>query len=263
MDNLARKFYEAFYTGRFDRDPGDSVIALTLEDAYRIQEQVIQMRISVGEKPIGYKIGCTSVAIRNQFGLDKPVIGRLMSPHVYTGHKVLSLEHYVNCAIEPEFVFKINKDLTGESLDRDFLRDSIEYVAAGIEVHNYRFWFTPPTSQELIASNGIHACLIVGNEMADARQLDFMTESFRVLKDGTLVAKGNASEIMGDPINSLKFLVIHLSERGRTLEAGQVVIPGSPVELIEIEEKAALRIEISRVGAVTADFLSNPVISRP
>ena len=33
---------------------------------------------------------------------------------------------------------------------------AIDFVAPGIEIHNYRFWFGDPTIQELIASNGIH-----------------------------------------------------------------------------------------------------------
>ena len=34
-------------------------------------------------------------------------------------------------------------------------------VCAGIELHNYRFRYGKPTQQELIASNGIHAGLVL------------------------------------------------------------------------------------------------------
>ena len=37
------------------------------------------------------------------------------------------------------------------------LVEAIEYVSPGIELHNFKFWFAPPTSQELICSGGISA----------------------------------------------------------------------------------------------------------
>ena len=233
MQELARKFYEAFYSGQFVRDPGFSISSLTIEDAYRIQELVIKMRGTRGERPIGYKVGCTSDAIRNQFGLNEPIVGRLMSPHIYRSHKTFSLDRFFKCAIEPEFVFNIKDNLKGDSLDCDLTRDSIGYAAAGIEVHNLKFWYSPPTSQELIASNGIHACLIIGEDETMPSKLDFKTESFRVFKNEILVAEGKASEIMGDPINSLRFLVSHLSSRGQTLKAGQLV-PNVAIAMLHI-----------------------------
>ena len=48
-------------------------------------------------------------------------------------------------------------DLCGTNLPHGQLVDAIECVSTGIELHNFRFWFTPPTSQELICSGGIHA----------------------------------------------------------------------------------------------------------
>ena len=254
---LAETFCDAFYSGRYRGNLDFPISSLMLDEAYQIQDEVIRLRLAKGERVVGYKVGCTSDAIRRQFGLKEPINGRLMEPHIDTGHRTLNWDDYVNCAIEPEFVFKIGRDLAGEYPNRDELIDAIEFVSAGIEVHNFKFWFTPPSSQELIASNGIHAGLIIGSEKVMANQLDFQTEAFSVFKDDVLVAQGTASDIMGDPIHSLRWLVSHLSRRGECLKAGQIVIPGSPVKLVEIHRDTKLRIEISRVGSVVADFVSN------
>jgi 2-keto-4-pentenoate hydratase len=256
IKELAARFCEAFYSRRFNGDPDFPISTLTLADAYKIQDEVIRLRQTKGEQIVGYKVGCTSDAIRNQFGLKEPINGRLMSPHVYKGYKTLNRRSYVNCAIEPEFVFRIRRDLDGEILDRDYLVDSIEYVSAGIEVHNFKVWYDPPTSQELIASNGIHASLIVGSDKVPSNQLDFKTEVFKVFREDHLVTEGFASEIMGDPIHSLRWLVSHLSRRGDILRAGQLVIPGSPVKLVEIDNDTTLSIEISKIGTTIAEFVS-------
>src|SRR5437870_3791827 len=48
---------------------------LTLDDAYAVQQAVAELRRRRGEHLIGYKVGCVSPAIQNQFGLHQPVRG--------------------------------------------------------------------------------------------------------------------------------------------------------------------------------------------
>lgn len=256
IKSLGASFSNAFSTGRFDGDLSFSIGSLSLDDAYRIQDEAVRLRMEKGERVVGYKIGCTSRAIRQQFGLKEPINGRIMAPHVYMesdGNR-FNRNRFLNCAIEPEMVFRIGRDLDGQNLERDHLIRSIEYVSPGIEIHNFKFWYQPPTSQELIAANGIHAAQLIGSEKTPPDVLDFQTEEFRVYTDRIHVTAGNASEIMGDPINSLGWLVSHLAKRSKRLKAGEWVIPGSPVELVEIKQDTLLEIEIDRVGGLDIRF---------
>ena len=258
IKSLGAIFSNAFYSATFDGDPNFTIDSLSLEEAYRIQDQAIRLRMEKGERIAGYKIGCTSRSIQQQFGLTEPINGRLMAPHIYMEPdcKCVNRTRFLNCAIEPEMVFRIGRDLDGGSLDRDDLIRSIEYVSPGIEIHHFKFWYHPPTSQELIASNGSHAALAIGSSKVSPDALDFQTEGFRVYFDEVQVTSGNAAEIMGDPINSLNWLVSHLAKRGESLKAGQWVIPGSPVELVEIKQDTRLEIDIDRVGNLGVQFVS-------
>ncbi len=132
--------------------------------------------------------------------------------------------------------------------------DAIECVGAGIEIHNFRFWFAPPTSQELICSGGIHAGLIVGKTKVSPKQLPFKHELFSVRKNGELITQAPASQIMGGPIDSLRWLVDSLTSRGSRLKKGYLVIPGSPVELTCIDQGTELSVEIEGVGVVISHF---------
>lgn len=256
IKSLGASFSNAFYSGKFDGDLNFPIGSLSLDDAYRIQDEAIQLRMEMGEQIVGYKIGCTSKAIQQQFGLKEPINGRLMAPHVYMDCKSVNRNRFLNGAIEPEMVFRIGRDLDGRHLDRDYLIRSIEYVSPGIEIHHFKFWYQTPTSQELIAANGIHAALAIGSSKVSPDALDFQTEGFRVYTDRVHVTSGKASEIMGDPIKSLNWLVSHLAKRGEQLKAGQWVIPGSPVELVEIKQDTRLEIEIDRVGNLDVQFAS-------
>jgi 2-keto-4-pentenoate hydratase len=254
LDNLAVNFCDAFYNRRFSGDTLIDLSELSLRDAYLVQDKVVKKRVQKGETVVGYKVGCTSTAIREQFGLEEPIHGKLFKPHFYMDGAELFWNDFINCSIEPEMVLRIGKDLKGENLPDETLIKSIEYVSPGIELHNYKFWFSPTTSQELICSNGIHAGLIVGEAKISPRKLSFKNELFKVSKNGTIVTQARASEIMGGPLHSLRWLVGHLTRNDHILSAGDYVIPGSPVELITIDGETELEVEISQIGRVAAHF---------
>ena len=254
IDTLARKFTQAFYERGWSGELEPPVSGLSIAEAYAVQDLVADMRVQRGEKVAGFKVGCTSEAIRSQFGLREPISGRLFRPHIHEEGTEIDWRNYVNCAIEPEMVLKIGVDLRGVGLPDDRLIDAIECVSAGIELHNFVFWFAPPTSQELICSGGIHAGLIVGDAKVSPGQLSFESEVFSVRKNGKLVTEAPASEIMGGPIHSLRWLVESLTERGSCLKEGSLVIPGSPVELTCINEDTKLSVEVGDVGVLVAHF---------
>ncbi len=241
------------YDGRCDVPVG----SLSLDDAYEVQRRVIAARVAEGERPVGYKVGCTSRTIRRQFGLAEPICGRLMAPHVHHGDTALDWHAYHRPAVEPEFVLTIGRDLTEEVGDEEPLVEAIDCVSPGIEVHNYHFWMGEPTSQELIASNGIHAALVVGDQKIRPQGLDWEMEGVGFWVNGELVASGIGAEIMGGPLRSLRWLVNHLVRRGEALRAGQLVIPGSPVGLVSVGPGDRVTAAFTHVGRVEAEFRSD------
>jgi 2-keto-4-pentenoate hydratase len=252
---LADSFYDAFYTNSW-RNSSTSLLGLSIADSYRVQNIVCQKRLDAGEEVIGYKVGCTSIAIRDQFGIEEPISGRLFSPHIYGEGIQINRQLYANCAIEPEIVLTVGSDLFGQDLPDEILINAIECVSAGIELHNYTFWHDPPCLQELICSGGIHAGLIVGEKKVSPRDLSFKNDIFSVHQDDKLIASAPALEIMGGPLNSLRWLVNSLSSFGEILKKGSLVIPGSPTELISVTHDCDLDVVIQNVGQVSATFIS-------
>lgn len=242
-----------FSTRRF---PGDAPAfsALSLAEAYEVQEGALARRGRTSGAVVGWKVGCTSPAIRAQFGLKEPISGRLFEREIHSDETGIRTSDFVDCAIEPEFVFTLCRDLAGDPTEQDLL-ESIRSVAVGIELHNYRFWQAPPTSQELIAFNGIHAGLVIGPERPFLPDLDLGRQTVSVRVNGDLRATGPAAEIMGGPLRSLRWLARHAAERGQKLSAGDKIIPGSAVELVRVRAGDAVEAAISGVGACGARFV--------
>ena len=254
IDSIAEDFFNAFYRKEWLGEDEPTVINLSISEAYEVQALVAQKRVELGEKVVGYKVGCTSKAIRSQFGLNEPISGMLFQPHIFHENVRLDWRNYVNCAIEPEMVLKLGAELFGKGLSDERLLDAIEYVSPGIEIHNFKFWYSTPTLQELICSGGIHAGLIIGDEKVSPRDLQFKNEVFHVYKDDKIITSAPASEIMGGPLNSLRWLVGNLNTKGQSLEMGSLVIPGSPVELVSIDRDTELKVMIENVGSLIAFF---------
>ena len=256
IEIFAKNFFNTFYSDCWNDEIQYLITDLSVKESYAVQDLVAKKKILIGERAIGYKVGCTSHAIQSQFGLHEPIFGRLFWPHIFDEEKEINWKKYTNCAIEPEMVLKIGKDLEGENLPDQVLINSIEYVSPGIEIHNFKFWFMPPTLQELICSNGIHAGLVVGSSKSSPNILSFKSEWFSVYKNDKVIKKAKASEIMGGPLHSLRWLTGKLTKQGEVLKAGCLVIPGSPVELINICEDTKLTVNIEKVGETTAYFKS-------
>ena len=257
VETIADCFFHAFYNKDWPGDSAPDFSSLSIAESYEVQDLVARKRIELGESIAGFKVGCTSAAIRAQLGFNEPINARIFRPYIFDGPATLDWRDYLNCAIEPEMVLKISKNLKGKNLSDDELIAAITYVSPGIEIHNFKFWHTSPTIQELICSGGIHAGLIIGNEKVKPVDLQFQNELFYVYKDGNLITSASASKIMGGPLNSLRWLVKKLTQKGFFLRKDSLVIPGSPVELMTIDQDTELTVVVENVGSLTSFFKSN------
>ena len=254
LENIARSFYEFHKTGKFVAAIED-IGVLSMDEAYDCQRRYQEMRVAQGDSPVGYKVGCTSAAIRRQFGFDAPIYGRLMKAGLFEEGEQIQASDYYSLAIEPEFVISIGRDLSDKEASDEKLLESIECVRPGIELHHYVYQYPKPTRQELICSNGIHAGQVIGKNKLAGTEVDWRLEGVAVYLNDSLVASGVAADIMDGPLNSLRFLIGHLAARGEVLRAGELVIPGSATALIPVKSGDTVTCSFTNLGNVVAAFI--------
>ena len=96
----------------------------------------------------------------------------------------------------------------------------------------------------------------MGEKKVSPRDLSFKNDIFSVYQDHKLIASAPALEIMGGPLNSLRWLVNSLSSLGEILKEGSLVIPGSPTELISVTHDCDVEVVIQNVGRASVTFIS-------
>ena len=146
------------------RTPGQSVGEppdLTTAQAYALQREIARLRERRGEKVIGYKVGCTSRPIQAQLGVNEPIFGRLFDTECHPSGVHLSSARFANLAVEGEMAVRLSKDLPSKPLSAEECREAIAEVFPVIELHHYVLPGAWPPGQWLIASNGMHAGLVL------------------------------------------------------------------------------------------------------
>jgi len=227
---------------------------LSVPKAYDLQIQVARLTLDRGESLAGYKVGCVSEAVRRQLGLQKPVFGHLFSTEVYGTGTALDPTRFEALAVEGEFAVRISQDVPGSEWLRKHATQAVSSIFAVIELHNYVFRSDPPTAQELIANNALHAGVVLPEEECPHKNPDdLLDEQFSVLRNGQKLGTATGHLLPGGPTSSLIQLAEHLENFGVRLRQGQIVLTGSPLPLypvfpgdrVEVKCRHLANVEIS------------------
>ena len=81
--------------------------------------------------------------------------------------------------------------------------------------------------------------------------MDLPNERAILTRNGEKIAEGTGELSMGHPAKSVAWLAGKLAERGKGLDAGQMVMTGTLTGLTPMEKGAAYRAAFSTLGDVT------------
>lgn len=200
----------------------------SLDDGYAVQAAVDG---ACGAPVAAFKIGSSSKASQEKLGTDEPWFGAVAQPFMAaSGAVVPSVAHTL--AVEGEFALRLSADLPARASDYEIadVRAAVDQVAGAIEVVGRRFEGGPEGGAMLpllVADGGVNVALVVGKARAFTPDMDFRDHGVVMRINGAERGKGVGSMALGDPLNSLLWLVNGLSRRGRGLMAGQWVSTGT------------------------------------
>jgi 2-keto-4-pentenoate hydratase len=68
---------------------------LSINEAYAVQEAVVELRSQEGETVIGYKVGCTGPGTTKLFGMEGPIRGTLFDSEIHESGVELNADHFL------------------------------------------------------------------------------------------------------------------------------------------------------------------------
>ncbi len=227
-------------------------ISISIEDALRIQLAVTNLREKRGEEVIGYKIGCVSKDTQRKMGFTKPAWGRLWKNELYLDGVTLDKRNFANPAMEAEFGIVLNRDLTPELVNLDYILDSIETIHPIIEIHNLVFNGDPPFGAELLANNAIHAGVVMGKP-TKANIKSEITD-LKLIFDKEIIDTWSDKKWPHDMLSEVEWLVKEQDKIGNILKKGNLILTGAYGLPIPINDKKLIQVTSSLFGNVSAVF---------
>lgn len=199
---------------------------LEKDKAYAVQQAVTEKKVNEAREELAaYKISLTSKGTQDLFNSDTPLYGAMTAAALSDG--IIQLSSMSLPLIEIEVMFIVKEDLSlADDIDAIIEKTAI---APGIEVPDSRFedWFPNITLGQVIADSAVAGKIIVG-EAIDGytyNQLEDITG--RLTLNGKEIANGPSSEVLGHPLNSVKWLIGELDKYGLSLKKGMHVSSGT------------------------------------
>jgi len=226
---------------------------LTIDDAYAIQLRQIRARKAAGAVVRGYKVGLTSKAMQDQFGIDQPDFGHLLDDMFLPEGQPIAASTYLQPRIEPEIAFVMGHKLAGPVTPMQAIR-AVDHVLPCLELIDSRIEDWHVKLVDTIADNAAAAGVILGSTPVALKGLDVAAIKCHFQVGSQPADSGLGSAVLGSPINALVWLANTLGARGRAFKPGDVILTGALTAAKPVGPGDEVKAVFSGLGSVTADF---------
>lgn len=257
---LARILYEAKRDAKAVERLTLIAPSLTLDESYQVQDQGIVFRIFENERPIGFKMGFTSQAKREQMNLGSPIYGvltdrmEIKSKEGSQETPVYSLNDQIHPKIEPEIAFYVEKEMRFPITQEEAL-SSCSGVSAAMEILDSRFlhfkYFSLP---DVVADNCSSSHFVLSKKAVNPLEVDIGNLEMVMSINGQIAQTASSSAISGHPGNSLVQLCELLAKRGRSVPAGSIILAGAATQAVALEPGMKVQLTVQNLGEVSIEI---------
>jgi 2-keto-4-pentenoate hydratase len=193
-------------------------------DAYAIAKAKLALR---NRRTVGYKLGYTSAAMRQQMNIDHPNYGVLTDDMAVAKEGgALAFDSLIHPLVEPEIAVQLARDLSGGGHDRDSVIRAGVAVMPAMEICDTRYREYKFKAVDNIADNSSSARYVLGTPRQLSSSDDLRLIEVQLRSAGKLLDQGVGANALGDPLLAVAWLANRLNAEGMTLNAGDVVLTG-------------------------------------
>ena len=227
---------------------------LTLDDAYAIQQVQVRGRLASGAVIAGYKVGLTSEAMRQQFGVSESDFGHLLSDMEFVADAPVPVHAFVQPRAEPEIALVLAKPLRGPRVTVSHVVAATGYAVPAIEIIDSRIADWRISLLDTVADNASSGGFVVGQSPVPLDRVDLSLTGCVLRHNGRIVATGAGAAVLGSPLHAAAWLANELIGRGAELTAGHVILTGSITASVPVEAGDAVMVSFDHLGSVSALF---------
>lgn len=228
---------------------------ISVQDAYEIQLLNIAERLAEPDRVVrGYKVGLTSRAMQEMFGVDQPDYGHLLDDMFVDDGATVPHALYLQPKVEPEIAFVLKAALKGPGVSPADVLQATASVVPALEIIDTRYSHWKMTLADTIADNASSAGVVLGGRWSPLFGLDLKTTGGVLRLNGDIIETGAGGAVLGHPAAAVAWLANTLGRFGVGFEPGHVILPGSITRAIEVVPGDVVEAEFDRLGAVSVRF---------
>ena len=260
VDAFAKSLFEAERTRTQTRALSILHPEATLDDAYRVQEAFVALKVAAGARVKGHKIGLTSKAMQMAVGIDQPDSGTLLDDMFFADGGVVPGDRFIGLRVEAELAFVLSRDLEGPDCTIFGVLDATAYVTPALEILDTRIFRADPETGagrkvvDTVADNAANAGIVVGGRPIRPTEHDLRWIGAICAKNGAVEETGLAAGVLNNPATAVTWLARRLAAQGRGLKAGEVVLAGSFIRPVEVGRGDTIVADYGPFGTVSCHF---------
>lgn len=224
------------------------------DDAYAIQDVILQRKLARGARVVGLKAGLTSHAKMKQMGVTDPVFGFLVDEYAVAEGATIQTSELIHPKVEPEIAFVLKHALKGPGCHIGAVLAATDFVLPGIEVIDSRYRDFKFDLKSVVADNTSAARFVVGGQAVRPEQVDLRTVGVVLEKNGQPVAMGAGAAVLGHPAAAIAMLANHLGRRGQEIPAGSLILSGGVTEAVAVNAGDNVTLRVQGMGSVSLCF---------
>src|SRR5699024_9785197 len=224
---------------------------LTIEDAYDIQRQLIELKEADGHKIVGPKMGLTSEAKLKQMNVENPIYGYMFDYMVLSHGETLHMDELIHPKAEPEIGFILKHDLEGPGITAVQVLEATDYVFPAVEIIDSRYENFNFTLPDVIADNTSAAGAIFSTDLKRPESLELDVVAVTLSVNGEIKALGAGTAVLGHPAHSVARLANMLSEKGEKVKASQPILTGGVTSAVHLSPGDFVHVKYGGLGDVS------------
>ncbi|RNG38344.1 2-keto-4-pentenoate hydratase [Streptomyces botrytidirepellens] len=210
--------------------------ALDADSAFAVQRINTEAAVADGDRVVGYKLGNIAKVMQDAFGLDQPDYGYLLgSTFAYEGVPQ-ERQRYIEPFVELEPAFILEHPLRGPHVTVADVINAVEYAVPAIEIIDSRVENWAIDLPDTLADNGSTGAVILGGTPRRVTDLSLSDTRGILHFNGRPVIEGNTRNILGNPFAATAWLCNRLATYDIAFEPGQVILPGSCLQAVPMNE---------------------------
>ncbi|MEO6364155.1 MAG: hypothetical protein ABIO71_13065 [Caldimonas sp.] len=210
--------------------------SFSLDDAWRVADEIRRRRMAAGDTARGYKIGFTNRGIWARYGVHAPIWGPIWNSTLEfapsRGEAVVSLAPFTQPRLEPEVVFSFATAPRAGMSEHELAR-CIDWVAHGFEIVHTHFDGWRFQAADTVADFALHGRLFVGARVPLATFADPVGElaaiEVTLCCDDRDIETGRGSIVLDGPLTALRLWVDAMAAQPQRwpIERGDIVTTGT------------------------------------